>query len=71
MHAKAMVRGMDPEKQDPGFRSVASATAHPASMNLRAGAYYSLSANAVSGSNVATVPASAMALMPASLTCNR
>ena len=35
MQAKAMVSGMEPEKQLPGFRSVASATAQPASIISR------------------------------------
>ena len=63
-----MVSGMDPEKHEPGFRSVASATAAPASINLRAGAYGSRSANAVNGNNVATTFFSAIRRMPSSLT---
>ena len=38
MQASAIVRGIEPEKQLPGLRSVANATAAPASINLRAGA---------------------------------
>jgi len=38
IQARAMVSGMEPEKQDPGLRSVAKATAPLASIILRAGA---------------------------------
>ncbi len=66
-----MVRGIEPEKQLPGLRSVASATAAPSSINFLAGAKGSFRAKAVSGSSVATVPFSAMRLTPSSLTCSR
>ena len=57
---------------EPGLASVASATAHPASIILRAGANVFIPRkNDVPGSITATVSLPASASIPASLTCIR
>ena len=58
--ASDITKGIDGVKPPPGLRSVASATATPRSISMRAGAKRpSFRKNAAAGSSVATTPASA------------